>query len=980
MNKMDRVYRDRASLYQNDNGTAFFYTECITLPETISLEESLAQKGTYLFCPDFAREIESFYRDLEQFFMRCPCRILWIENPEQPYSWWKCFTISLQMRGSVFRFGSYHFTLEGKTEILCRENVLILAGAFSFSHFGKEGAQMVCKGVEPEIRLSMFGEESGSLQFSVRTDEAADAFIALNTGIKYAMPLKKEALRGRRRGFLSKAEVLILKNGYQLLLKGRLTPYALLDENRTYLMLPEGIYESSLTDRLGRMIKLEGKGKLVFEREASYAYFNQEQKRSCVKSTYYLGIAGLFVPDRRELLAGLSGTEFFKEVRRLEFVPHRNGFLEKETEEYELREAAAATTSWLAVKGKYICSSENTAFFKKASEFFRPLELQMAEFEEFSPASPVFFWQDAVFLEADEVQEIDERVYQRRLAQLLPVVKSKEYRSIQHEKKVITPQGLCACIDEEDGEWSWLGIAQSADGDKRNSPDIRLCHMKRELQLKFQDKEVLFSIQDREEFLALCEPSECFSLEIDGWTFLLHPKDWLEGTCMIFKYTNFTTVAETMGEMEPFQSAWEAAHDGSGNIRAGYEDFVANVTDPYFQGILFLNVKLDVKNLPQELAVIMKGVDKDKMSASYVAIERSRIEDKDGEIYIEPSDVSAMITYRGESIVNNSGSKISYDFQTREMVVGIENSVLKSFNSTSELLINRMFMTSVSVQEAADGNCLVIKGSLQKSGGVSLYQFTLADKVCYIPEGSAILSIWIEELKMHDSGSQSEFHLSGVMAFEKLEECDLFAYGSDGQGLCFSGLKLVKTEAGVMYDDYTQLLCLTERSQIRQKSLVEQYGAVLEKIIVTKQGLPEDIGYTSINAPVRQSKIQTPWVGLIWRIGLGSLGGLSGQQSVSMYFLTAWCKNEEGKGISYYIGLKLPSVLSDGFSLQGLLNVGFQSISLLKNNKEDFFFQFHNISIRALQFSFPPGSMDAFIFGQQGKVGWYAAYSDGRCE
>lgn len=980
MNNLVRVYQNKACVYGNDNGTMYFYTICMTLPETVTLEDTLKQNGVYLFCPEIVAETEGFCRELEAYLVRCPCRLLWIENPGKPYSWWRCYSISNLERSSVLRFGRYCLTMKGKTELLCRKDVLILSGAFSFSFFHRTGNGMECQGEGQEIQLSVFGEESGSLRFCIKTDETADAFAGLNTGIRYAMPLDSDAERGRRRGFLSVARVQILKKGYCLLLQGCLTPYAILDENRSYLELPEMEYESCLTDRLGRPVRLHGKGKLVFEKEALYTYFDREQKRKTVRSTYYLGIGGSFIPDRQEILLGLSGTEFVGEVKQIAFIPHGNGFLEEGKEGIGRQEAnPVATASWISVEGSYCSSSKNATFFSNSTSYFRPVETRVAAFETLSPACPVFFWKEAGFFNSREAEEIDARIYQMRFEQLTSVTVKAENRKDGQEKKVVTPQGLCACIGEDAGEWSWVGIAQSLTGAKENSPDIRLCHIKKALQVKFQDRDTLFFFENGEELLELCEPSEHFWLEVNGWTLLLHPKDWKEETCMILKYTDAVTVAEYMQDNDIFCKAWKNAHDGSGHVRTGYETFVSAVTDRFFQGIIFLNVKVDVENLSEGLSVVMRGVEKEKLSASYVAIERSRLQvQTDGGIVIQPSDVSAVISYSGESIVNHSGSQVAYDFQTKDMVVVIENSVLKSFESTSELLINKMFLSAVSVKEAADGNCLVIKGSLQESGGVTAYQFILSQKVCYIPEDSAMLSVEIEEVKMHDNGGQSEFLLSGTMIFTELAECDLFAYGTQEKGLCFSGLKLVQPAPAMeMYCDYTQLQCMPENSQIRPESLAAQYGAVLEKIVVREQSeLPDEMGYSSINTPVRQGQIQTPWIGMVWKIGLGSLGGLSSQQAVSMNLMTAWCQAVEGTGISYYVGLKLPPVLNGGFCLQGLLKVGFQSISLLKNSSENFFFQFHNISIRALTFEFPPGSTDIFIFGQQGNTGWYAAYTE----
>lgn len=982
MYEMSRVFcQNSAAIYENDEGTMYFHTADVSLSENLSLEASAKSFGTYVFCGGAGADKTLFLAELQKYLTRGSFRILWIENPQEPYSRWRCFSISDLDRGAVLTFGNYHLVLKGKTELSCREGTLLLSGDFSFIYAGRNGQKMECAGQDGKIELAAFGGDSGTMRFSVKTEKDKDAFEGLHTGIQYAMPVPKETKRAKQRGFLSRAGVLVLKNGYELLLRCSLTPHALFDESRSYFLLPKQSYESSLTDRIGRMIRLYGEGKLVFEKEALYTYFDSAQKKRRMKSTYYLGIEGVFEPDRREILLGLSGTEFAGEVDGIALVPHGNGLLETE-EEDSGQESPDVTAPFMSFRGNYYSASKNSAFFEKQSGYFRCSEVKAAVHKEFSPDCPVMFWREAGFADVEEARRIDALIYRKRFGKLTEPLNRIKAEKTEQERIIITAQGLCAGISGKEDDWDWIGIAQTGAGrqgsDRMENPDIRLNQIKPGLRFKFLDRDTLFCFRDRQEFLSLCEPSDPFCLQAGGWRFLLHPGYWNDNTRMIFKYTDLTSVAEYMSGDAGFCEMIEKAYDGSGAVRKGYETFISAVTDRYYQGIVLLNLKVEMTELSEELSVIMSGVDKDKLQADFAAVRRSRIyEDEKRGIYMAPSDVSAVITYCGDPIVGGR-EQADYDFQTTEMTVVIENSAVKSFDSTSELLINNLFHSSVSVQDTSDGNCLVVRGSLQQSGGVSSYCFTLLKRVVYMLKNSAVLSVCVEGLSMHDNAGQSEFSLSGTALTVQLEECDLFAYGAGEKGLSFQGLTLIRPKADAgMYSDYTGLRWGNEREGIRPDSLASQYGAVLEDFVMGQEtGYLDNMGYCSINTPVRQEKLVSPWLGFVWRIGLGTPGGLSSEQDISLNLMAAWSQGAQGEGVSYYVGLKLPAVLNGGFNLQGLLKVGFQSISLLKDKKDRFLFRFHNITVKALCFEFPPGSTDIYIFAEQGKTGWYAAYTD----
>lgn len=969
MNYLTRIYNKNCSIYKNDTGSMFFLTFQPGLPEQLEPETGFSMEGTYIFCPSMEEPEEDFFFSLRQYVKRCPDRLLFLENPEGGYERFRCKGIRSLEQGGELKFGKYRLILLNGIKESCNGESLVLHGNYLF-----RTPKLICEDTGEDMVIPLFGERCGMIRFTVRAGAGPEVFSALDVGIKYAMPLDSMKPDSRKRGFTAVSCSRLLKTDQELILAGCITPHSMLDERKTYFELPKGEYDSSLSTETGKKIKLrtDGSVKLTFETTARNVYYDKQEKRKDANLEYYLGIAGTFIPSSDRILPGLSGTEFASKVNRITFIPHRNGFLSKDFP--ELTGGYAATAPWVCVNGEYCCAPKGALFYTRDEEKrFRQYGTPAAVFDgAMSPAAPFMFWNDALFHSEEEAKDMDMKIYECRYQRLSEVEQNK--REAEQSVIAVTPQGLAAGFSKESGAINWLGIAQTGET-KEPWPDIRLLKISMPFQKKFQDRDSFFVIENKEQFAQMASHSEHFYITIEGFRFLMTPESFSEETILIFKYSDRMSVKDFMKGSHVLSESLKTAYDGKGIIKEGYEDFVSIIDSRVFQGVLLLNGRVEMSGVGQDVRVIMNGVDQDKLNARYLAIRQSRIRQEGDEIFVEPSGVSALIDYQGDRIVHSSGSDaVDFQFKTIELKVVFENSRVKDFRSVSELLFNKLFLTSIQSKDPENGNCLIIDGRLQRSGNVQGYQFTQRSEITFEPAAGVIKWVVIDGVSLSSSLDGNQFMLSGRMAFEETEGCDIFAFGEENGGLRFERLK-VFGNAENMSDDYSELSLLQNEAGIREGSLCRQFGGkVVQLLVQTQVETPDELGYLSITSPVKQGEVKAPWMGLVYRIELGSLGGLSGLEAVSMEFLAAWSVSEEGR-VLYNTALKLPKLLSgEGFSFQGLLSIGFQSVELLKNRAGSFFFKLHNFSIKALAYEFPPGSADLYLFADQGKVGWYGAW------
>jgi hypothetical protein len=147
---------------------------------------------------------------------------------------------------------------------------------------------------------------------------------------------------------------------------------------------------------------------------------------------------------------------------------------------------------------------------------------------------------------------------------------------------------------------------------------------------------------------------------------------------------------------------------------------------------------------------------------------------------------------------------------------------------------------------------------------------------------------------------------------------------------------------------------------------------------------PEDLGFTSVAAPLEQTPMKPAWYGLVCDLELGSFGALSGGNPFRINVLMAWSEGTSEDAPPVYLGLKLPgiSAVAGSFPLQGVLKLGFRSfrfeVYTNTDNETAYLLRLKQFALSVLTWSFPPGNTDIVLFGETGNpagsLGWYAAY------
>jgi hypothetical protein len=144
----------------------------------------------------------------------------------------------------------------------------------------------------------------------------------------------------------------------------------------------------------------------------------------------------------------------------------------------------------------------------------------------------------------------------------------------------------------------------------------------------------------------------------------------------------------------------------------------------------------------------------------------------------------------------------------------------------------------------------------------------------------------------------------------------------------------------------------------------------------------------SVQSPLTQSSLQTPWFALNFNLNMGSLGALAAQAGFVATLLAAWSPNQTtGSTYQVFTGLKLPgsSGSKRSIPIEGLFQIAFKTLEIIVQGTT-YILVLYNISFNFLSFAFPPsGQVNFVLFGDpasasnQGggnsSLGWYAAYA-----
>lgn len=1011
MSELVKVCDGYYSVYQKKDLYCFIRPKCEK--ESISLAESYDLNGQYVFC-DTDGSIssqEQLMKDIEMWLRRQnrPVRFLWIENPGDSPGMWKLHflvwaNVDKAEHTESLVLERYRLTIESGTSLTCQGDAFYFekktetdddTGAEPAAAYYLEGPDIRIAG-KGMLCLKTEGDECGAFCGTLVCDDEM-LMQKLEAGICFSSVREDDSFRG----FLHSVMNPVLFPEESLTIEMRLAAHALLEGSRTCFHLRQGRFTSSFSSTLGDSVRLEAKedAALVFMKRPVQAYRAKADGENGIetKKLLYLGLSGHFklLSDIPDLLCGLTGTENVKmEKESLYFVPAMPGVS-------PYKEMALGTASWMGIDGSvsYFCQPESSVLFAKAAEdkerYLRVYEIPEAEFTDGMPPVPIMPYRQSRILAQDNAAAWEEEIYVRRREILTGRIENPMIASADEDIQTIlsvSQQGIMAQTDMG-RNFLWLGLANVSE--KESLPNLRFNKVDDELKRRFMQKQFSYLINTKEDLEKL-NPSPEFCFSVEGICFELLPEKWITGkdkknTLLLLKYAEDKSIKELLSDNAVFEEALQNAYTKDDKVKEGYQEFLEIVEKPGFQGIFALNVSVSITQMPETVKILMKTVEPQNFYAAYLSIQSGRIkEDWNGSLYMERAEINAVIDYQTDTKLVYEKTPPDYDYLTREIKIEIAAGRIRSFTSSSEVLVNRLFGARADAKENPDGNCLVLLGKLVEEAGVSKYQYTLKQKTEYELYGSGIASAAVESMNLTvDESGNGIFTINGSMAGRELSGADLLGFDK----LSFSSLLLSMPKSGKMAMDISRLALDAVKAKWREDSFPLLFAVTLQGFVSASDS-PQSLGYQPITAPVTQSVPEKRWQGFRWKIALGNQGALSSQTVLSMELLTAFWETQDNN-TGYYLGVRLPGALAgQETSLQGIMRMGFDNISLEKIedkekaadekktdasevtnvSKTRYVIKLHNYHVSLLGLSFPQGSNDVFLFSDGKTVGWYGAY------
>ncbi|MCX4695672.1 hypothetical protein [Streptomyces sp. NBC_01408] len=527
-----------------------------------------------------------------------------------------------------------------------------------------------------------------------------------------------------------------------------------------------------------------------------------------------------------------------------------------------------------------------------------------------------------------------------------------------------------------------------------------------------------------------------------GWPFRLSPDSWRPSTYLIVKFALGRSIAELVADVSTWawpsaasrtgrpadaQEAIRGVIDAARNEPSGspYASFLKVVDDPNWTGVLALSAEVPLDQLPDELQVLAAGIDPAGFGAHHFGLSLTPFRLADGQLVFERSAMFGLIDYQNPEDQYFS-ENIHFAFRVLQLTVGVRNSVVTTFTSKAELLVNRLFGAPARLFPTTHGNNIILDGALQRQqlpppdGTVhDTYVFSMAEQNTFQLDGPVLqsvelLSTQLVTAKASDPASGratvgAVFRMAGNLRFYEPEKFDPFCWGEDAAGkdgyLRFGGLAIAMSfdlgdPAGTTRFTLKDgnLSFDAANSRPRAQSMAARFPIGLNGLIGTPDPelatgappppqTPADMGYVSVTAPLDQSELAQPWYGLDYTVDLGSLGALAGSKALAIQVLVAWSPGTGDTDPGLYLGVRLPGakgLVGVNLPLQGVVTMGFRSVEFLVSEEASeprtYTLRLRDFAVRLLGLAFPPGHNDVILFGNpdQGgasKVGWYLAYA-----
>lgn len=463
-----------------------------------------------------------------------------------------------------------------------------------------------------------------------------------------------------------------------------------------------------------------------------------------------------------------------------------------------------------------------------------------------------------------------------------------------------------------------------------------------------------------------------------------------------------------------------------------YADFVAQVSDPAWNGFMVLNADLPLDSLPEQLAGIAAGIDYSRFLAHHFGASVSRISQQGDTLDIQGiSTLFGLIDYQNPAYEQAQANGATpdmpvalstsngYAFSVLQLQALFRQSRLVTFNSRIQLSLDLLFGSPIRATLRAGQpsavNAMVLDGSALQQNDTTTYVFEQSQSYLFNLDSNVLPAASVNRIQFNTLGSPdggvttaSRFLLWGKLDFTLLKTSDgpfdLLSFGSaDGspsnQGLAYTNLEIAMAfpsatpnAVGFAFNP-DNLGFDPATSQVRGQSLYKGFTLQLKQFIqAPAQKKPADYGFLPVlPQDLALKALSGAWSGIVYKVTMGSPGSLVSGTGFESDLLIAWSPGSKSSDASpmLFVGLSLPGAAPSAsvFSLQGIIKVSTGPIKLLyqtipgQTDTQARFFnlQLTDIGIKILGIAkLPPGAtLQFFLFGDpqsSGSLGWYAAY------
>jgi hypothetical protein len=474
-----------------------------------------------------------------------------------------------------------------------------------------------------------------------------------------------------------------------------------------------------------------------------------------------------------------------------------------------------------------------------------------------------------------------------------------------------------------------------------------------------------------------------------------------------------------------------------GNYR--FQSFVDLINNPRWNGILCLNVKLPIDQLPQEVQGLLGGINLDKFSAHHFGIETNSVS---ADFSLNESSLFGLVNYENKDDSSSpaalDATTSPYDFKVNTLQVVFANSEVTDFTSEIAVTINELFSqpanldpslsTAANGNGGGTGNTVILNGSYEDHNGVSTYTFVASGTYVFDLNSEVIKQVEFTKVQFTTSTSDdssgditSSFSFWGKLTFGQFLNFDFFSFDD----LYFADLSLSFTfnaknvgSDNIPLQDFTfdpgNLRFDVSISKPRPDSLLGRFPLQLTGFTYASAGVTiSDLGYNPLQVPLIPDKNSTAstildndipmMFALTMTIDLGSIGGLSSPlKGFAADIVAGWnpspppIPTDPNANMTVGIGFKLPE------STGGKMQIGIEGVLLLTINNflltklaasatpdaDDessyYLIYLNGCTLDVLGTTLPPGGNFSFLFFvPQGEstnsalsnLGWYVAYT-----